>query len=135
MEFRRHRFSALLWVLIAGILSCSLAYNSTGISSEPQFQASQGFSRAMRLDQAGLQTADLHGFSSHNILVHASSGKNNPGEKRHKKTLISEAFVADFSLAPPPEFDYPLDFSLFLPGGCPRVPTGNYSLRGPPCMG
>lgn len=55
------------------------------------------------------------------------------GEKRHGKSLISEAIVADcpFHLVRP--FTYcQRNYSRFLPIVCISQYTGNLSLRGPP---
>ncbi|MDO6434034.1 hypothetical protein Q4E93_25725 [Flavitalea sp. BT771] len=58
------------------------------------------------------------------------------GEKRHGKSLLSEAIVADFPLVLHPDFTYcQHHYSPFLPGGCIRQFIGNFPLRGPPSLG
>lgn len=55
------------------------------------------------------------------------------GEKRHGKSLVSQAIVADCPIVLHPDFAYcHRNYSLFLPGGCSRQFFGNFSLRGPP---
>ena len=57
------------------------------------------------------------------------------GEKRHGKSLVSQAIVADCPVIVRPGFTYcHHNYSLFLPGGCSRQFTGNFSLRGPPAV-
>jgi hypothetical protein len=57
------------------------------------------------------------------------------GEKRHGKSLVSQAIVADCPVVVRPGFTYcHHNYSLFLPGGCSRQYTGNFSLRGPPAL-
>ena len=54
-------------------------------------------------------------------------------EKRHGKSLVSQAIVADCPFTILPNFTYcHRNYSLFLPGGCTRQFIGNFSLRGPP---
>lgn len=54
-------------------------------------------------------------------------------EKRHGKSLMSQAIVADCPFTILPDFTYcHRNYSLFLPGGCTRQFIGNFSLRGPP---
>jgi hypothetical protein len=54
-------------------------------------------------------------------------------EKRHGKSLVSQAIVADCPITILPDFTYYYRYySLFLPGGCTRQFIGNFSLRGPP---
>jgi hypothetical protein len=55
------------------------------------------------------------------------------GEKRHGKSLINEAVIVDCPTIIRPGFTYcQRNYTLFLPGGCTRQFTGNFSLRGPP---
>jgi len=68
------------------------------------------------------------------VMAHDQSpGNTRHGEKRHGKSLVSEAIVADCPTLVRPDFTYcQHNYSLFLPGGCLRQFTGNFSLRGPP---
>lgn len=57
------------------------------------------------------------------------------GEKRHGKSLLNEAIVADCPILIRPDFTFCLHhYALFLPGGCTRQFIGNFSLRGPPSV-
>jgi hypothetical protein len=54
-------------------------------------------------------------------------------EKRHGKSLITEAIVADYTPTIALWFIYfERHYSPYLPGGCCRQTFGNFSLRGPP---
>jgi len=56
-------------------------------------------------------------------------------EKRHGKSLVSQAIVADCPILVRPDFTYCRhNYSLFLPIGCVSQFTGNFSLRGPPSL-
>jgi hypothetical protein len=56
-------------------------------------------------------------------------------EKRHGKSLVSQAIVADCPTLVRPDFTYcQHHYPLFLPIGCISQFTGNFSLRGPPSL-
>jgi hypothetical protein len=62
-----------------------------------------------------------------------SSDHSKHKEKRHGKSLVSQAIVADCPFTILPNFTYcHRNYSLFLPGGCTGQFIGNFSLRGPP---
>jgi len=62
-----------------------------------------------------------------------SSDHSKHKEKRHGKSLVSQAIVADCPFTILPDFTYcHHHYSLFLPGGCVCQFIGNFSLRGPP---
>src|SRR5437868_1499833 len=68
-------------------------------------------------------------------VVTSEESSNQDGkhkEKRHGKSLVSQAIVADCPITILPDFTYcHRNYSLFLPGGCTRQFIGNFSLRGP----
>lgn len=67
------------------------------------------------------------------FIKKGESSDSTRGERRHVKSLVSEAIAADDPLTILPDFTYcHRNYSLFLPGGSTRQFTGNYSLRGPP---
>ncbi|HEY4209716.1 MAG TPA: hypothetical protein VGM31_22980 [Puia sp.] len=69
----------------------------------------------------------------HHLVQGESSDQAPHRQKRHGKSLVSQAIVADCPLAIVPAFTYyHRHYSLFLPGGCVRQFIGNFSLRGPP---
>ncbi|HVU54429.1 MAG TPA: hypothetical protein VHD83_05210 [Puia sp.] len=69
----------------------------------------------------------------HHVAQGESSDSSNHKERRHGKSLVSQAIVADCPIAIIPGFTYcHHNYSLFLPGGCTRQFIGNFSLRGPP---
>ncbi|HMH24444.1 MAG TPA: hypothetical protein VK563_21830 [Puia sp.] len=82
-------------------------------------------------DQIHSFTASISPNSPHAHL-RQSSGTSRPEEKRHKKTRIREAFVAQFSV-PLPRFTWSVtQYPLLTISPCLQQPTGNFSLRGPP---
>lgn len=75
-------------------------------------------------------------FTSHAayVLSRTSSSHTGHEEKRHKKTLVSEAIVINLPDLQP-EFTYhDRKYSLFLPGGCQQQFLGKSYLRGPPSL-
>jgi hypothetical protein len=70
----------------------------------------------------------------HYVIAQGESSDNTQHkERRHGKSLVSQAIVADCPITVLPEFTYfHRHYSLFLPGGCTRQFIGNFSLRGPP---
>ncbi|MHA4810298.1 hypothetical protein ACX0G9_19450 [Flavitalea flava] len=68
------------------------------------------------------------------LVSGTSSSHTGHDEKRHRKTLISEAIVVKL-LAIQPGFIYcDLNYSLFLPDGSHQQVTGCSFLRGPPSI-
>jgi hypothetical protein len=71
-------------------------------------------------------------WGSPHFHVQKSSSRSKSDEKRHKKSLLSPAFAAQFSV-PLPRFTYcNREYSFFISTKCIRQTTGNFSLRGPP---
>ena len=67
------------------------------------------------------------------IVQGESSSPTKHKEKRHGKSLVSQAIFANCPITILPDFTYcHRHYSLFLPGGCTRQFVGNFSLRGPP---
>lgn len=67
------------------------------------------------------------------ILQGETSDRAKHKEKRHGKSLVSQAIAAECPITILPDFTYyHRHYSLFLPGGCTRQFIGNFSLRGPP---
>jgi hypothetical protein len=62
-----------------------------------------------------------------------SSDQAKHKERRHSKSLVSQAIVAECPIGILPDFVYcHRSYSPFLPEGCTSQFTGNFSLRGPP---
>lgn len=69
------------------------------------------------------------------LLSDSSSGTAAQTNKRHGKSLVSVAIVADF-VVPPPQFIYwNRIYSVFLSGGCSHLCSFHARLRGPPFCG
>lgn len=78
-------------------------------------------------------------FSRHFVPVltagAAADHTTRHGEKRHGKSLVSQAIVADVPIVVRPDFAYcQHHYSLFLPPGCISQFFGHFSLRGPPAL-
>ena len=73
-------------------------------------------------------------FQAVNASTHP--GRSERKEKRHGKSLITEAIVAEELPVVQPEFTwFERHYSRYLPGGCCQQTFGNFSLRGPPVLG
>ncbi|MBN9379574.1 MAG: hypothetical protein J0H74_02335 [Chitinophagaceae bacterium] len=82
----------------------------------------------------------LHASPGH-FLAQLSEGRqpSDPtrkhGEKRHGKSLVSQAIAAEYPLVFRPGFTYcQRNYSLFLPAGCTNQFIGDFPLRGPPTI-
>jgi hypothetical protein len=62
----------------------------------------------------------------------ASPYESRTAQKHHKRTIVTPAIIADFSVPSPQFFYCDVAYTLFLPGGCSRQPVPHFSLRGPP---
>lgn len=80
--------------------------------------------------------ASVHPVSELSEGRHPSDPTRKHGEKRHGKSLVSQAIVADGPVVVRPGFVYcQHHYSLFLPAGCTKQLIGDFSLRGPPTIG
>jgi len=120
---RAGRYSIIvgILVLIAGLVK----------GSHPHVHpASRGSHSEMAVRDAVRHVSFI---SYHVVASGETSHHNKHKEKRHGKSLVSQAIVAGCPIAILPDFTYcHRHYSLFLPGGCTRQFIGNFSLRGPP---
>jgi len=120
MRAGKHIFIVALLVLVAGLVNGSQAHVFHGSRER---HCSKGIVQHVPVLAISQLT---EGRSSDPTTRH--------GEKRHGKSLVSEAIVADGPMVVRPWFTYGRrNYSLFLPAGCSHQFTGNFSLRGPPC--
>ena len=122
MRLGRHSIIIGLLVLIAGLVKGSHDYAFQGPAKDHP-----GIFAAVARQQA------VSRHISPLLSQSQSSDHTKHGEKRHGKSLVSQAIVAGCPITIHPDFTYCLrNYSLFLPGGCSRQCIGNFSLRGPP---
>src|ERR1700733_13242139 len=134
MKLRRLHFLAVLSISFAGSLA---APANVSLGGQAIRQDAPGSLAAVH-DQIPQMLAGTYGAYAPSICNILSSLGNNSSErtthadKRHGKSLISEAIVADFYV-PAPQFVYcSRKYYLFLAGGCSRRPLYHSRLRGPP---
>ena len=123
MRGRRYSIILGILVLIAGLVKGSPSHVHPAPGS--------------RYSEIAVRTVARHAsFVSHPVVVTSGESSDRQAkhkEKRHGKSLVSQAIVADCPITILPSFTYcRRNFSLFLPGGCTRQFIGNFSLRGPP---
>jgi hypothetical protein len=68
------------------------------------------------------------------LSLKASPYESRRNQKHHKRTIVTPAIIADFSVPSPQFFYCDVTYTLFLPGGCSRQPVQHFSLRGPPSL-
>jgi hypothetical protein len=124
MSAKRYSYIVALLVLVAGLINGTHSQQFHSISPAgivsghitPQYKAG-------------------HRHFTPTLAQSSPSNETRHGEKRHGKSLVSQAIVAECPVTVTPPFTYSdHNYSLFLPGGCSRRFTGNFSLRGPPAV-
>jgi hypothetical protein len=116
MKFRLPSFLAVLSIALAVLFAAP--WHSSGQAQDRFPQQVRSIKLPARQFMAGFDNS--------------GSGRKAQAEKRHGKSLLSEAILTDPSI-PAPRFSYrSRNYSLFLPGGCSRRPFYSCSLRGPP---
>jgi hypothetical protein len=134
MKFRQHLLLAVLLILLSGLqvtlakpLSCGwvIGQNTPWQPISINNRISQTFA-----GHNGARTSLFCSLPS--LLSDSSSGRAAQTNKRHGKSLVSEAIVADF-VVPPPQFIYwNRIYFVFLSGGCSHLYSSHTHLRGPP---
>lgn len=120
----KHNFSFLLFVIVA-----SLATMAHGYHKHPEQRAGYDIAALSRHHQ--VLSPEIGGAS----FQEPARGLPRRVEKRHGKSLLSQAIAADYAPVIEPGFTYcHRNYTLFLPGGCARQMIGNFSLRGPPSL-
>lgn len=120
---RAGRYSIIvgILVLIAGLVK----------GLHPHVHPAPGGSHSEMAVRRAVQHASL--VLHHVAASGETSDRTKHKEKRHGKSLVSQAIVADCPITILPDFTYcHRHYSLFLPGGCTSQFIGNFSLRGPP---
>jgi len=112
MKLRKHLFLAVLVVSLTGLLTSS----GNGLYAHGPESFFQGRANCARVAMS----------------LHGQMPQTAHEEKRHRKTLVPQAIVANFSLPRRPFMYCCRSYSLFLPGGCAQRPPEHASLRGPP---
>src|SRR5690242_12308075 len=105
MRAGKHTFIVALLILVAGLVKGLHSHNLHG-SQEAHYR------------KGVVQHAPLHAISR---LTEGQSSDptTRHGEKRHGKSLVSEAIVADAPMVAGPWFTYcQHNYSLYLPSGC-----------------
>jgi hypothetical protein len=112
MMLKKHLFSAFLLISLAGLPG--IAGDGDHVPRQTSFFRDQVVHGAVLLAMHDQEPQTVH------------------EEKRHRKTLLPQAIVANFSL-PRREFTYQRrQYSFFLQDGRTQRTPGHSSLRGPP---
>ena len=124
MRTGKRTFIIALLVLVTGLFGGRFDH---GRPSSPRIASVAGKS---------LHFSDYHRhFVSFLIAGTDADHSSRRGEKRHGKSLISQAIVADAPVVVRPYFTYcQHNYSLFLPPGCISQFIGEFPLRGPPAL-
>jgi hypothetical protein len=124
MRSSKHIFSFFLLVLVASLAAMPNSYHK-----DLKEKTGHGIAALFRHQQVRLVEK---GGDSFQVSV---PGLPRRVEKRHGKSLLSQAIVAGYAPVLQPDYSYcHRKYSLFLPGGCARQMIGNFSLRGPPSL-
>ena len=122
MRPSKHIFSFLLLILVASLAAMPNSYHK-----DLKGNTGHGIAALYRYQQVRLVEKGSGSFQV------PAPGLPRRVEKRHGKSLLSQAIVAGYAPVLQPDFSYcNRKYSLFLPGGCARQMIGNFSLRGPP---
>ncbi len=124
MRAGKHTFVIALLVLVSGL------FGGSGL---------RGHLGSQQVVHASHRSSHFNLYRRHFVPVltagAAADHTARRGEKRHGKSLVSEAIVADVPIVVRPDFAYcQHNYSLFLPPGCIRQFFGHFSLRGPPAL-
>jgi hypothetical protein len=134
MKLRQHLLLAVLLISLSG-LQATLAktpFCGQVIGENVPGQPIPRNSNILRTFAGHNEVWTSHSYSLPSFLSNNSAGSAAQTNKRHGKSLVSEAIVADF-VVPPPQFTYwNRIYAVFLSGGCSHLYYCHTRLRGPP---
>ncbi|MDP4217807.1 MAG: hypothetical protein Q8927_16515 [Bacteroidota bacterium] len=122
---------AILSLSLTGLASVSAGGLRQVDLASPSLSQDKPLQDNIRCDHAIVSLAADH-FQSSIPSYRTSSHKTNHKEKRHGKTLVSQAIIIDFSAPSIPFFYCNKNFCAYFPGGCIRRYLSPLFLRGPP---